>query len=304
MSKQLFVKRYYLIINFIKKKPASFKEIKNYLKNETIEEEEKYEISLRTFQRDLKEIEALFGYKIQNNRSRGVYEIIETDEVSDKYDRLMENFEVINALKISNHFEKQIIVEKRKPLGLANMHGLIHAIKNKREIAFVHEKYCTNEVRKQLKKVQPIALKEARYRWYLIGKDSKDNKIKTFGLDRISDLEITKNTFLNIVDYDATQAFHSSFGIITNESETPQKVVLSFSYKQGKFIKSFPMHHSQNEIIDNNEEYRVELLIHPTYDFVMELMSMGSHVKVLEPKSLQEEIKKKLYETMSLYDTI
>ena len=304
MSKQLFVKRYYLIINFIKKKPASFKEIKNYLKNETIEEEEKYEISLRTFQRDLKEIEALFCYKIQNNRSRGVYEIIETDEVSDKYDRLMENFEVINALKISNHFEKQIIVEKRKPLGLANMHGLIHAIKNKREIAFVHEKYCTNEVRKQLKKVQPIALKEARYRWYLIGKDSKDNKIKTFGLDRISDLEITKNTFLNIVDYDATQAFHSSFGIITNESETPQKVVLSFSYKQGKFIKSFPMHHSQNEIIDNNEEYRVELLIHPTYDFVMELMSMGSHVKVLEPKSLQEEIKKKLYETMSLYDTI
>ena len=61
------------------------------------------------------------------------------------------------------------------------------------------------------------------------------------------------------------------------------------------------MHHSQKEIINSKNEYRIELLIYCTYDFVMELLSIGSDVKVLEPKSLQIEIKKRLLETLKLY---
>ena len=49
------------------------------------------------------------------------------------------------------------------------------------------------------------------------------------------------------------------------------------------------MHHSQKIIIDNERECRIELLIYPTYDFVMELLSLGAEVKVIEPKSLQDE---------------
>jgi predicted DNA-binding transcriptional regulator YafY len=51
-----------------------------------------------------------------------------------------------------------------------------------------------------------------------------------------------------------------------------------------------PLHHSQKELINNEDEYRIELLLHPTYDFVMELMSIGAHVKVIEPQSLKKEM--------------
>jgi predicted DNA-binding transcriptional regulator YafY len=70
----------------------------------------------------------------------------------------------------------------------------------------------------------------------------------------------------------------------------PQKIILSFSFEQGKYIKSLPLHHSQKELINNEDEYRIELLLHPTYDFVMELMSIGAHVKVIEPQSLKKEM--------------
>jgi predicted DNA-binding transcriptional regulator YafY len=304
MSKQRFLKRNYLIINFLRSKPNSFKKIQEYLEQQSFLEEENYEVTLRTFQRDVKEIESTFGIEIRYNRSQGVYEIIENeDENEDKYDRLIESFEVFNALNLSNNFEKHIITEKRKPLGLENMNGLLHAIKNKLEIQFLHEKYWTKEEEeKQLKIICPLAVKEARFRWYLIGIDTKDNIIKTFGLDRLTKLEILQTTFTDSTNFDVEKKFRHSFGIVTNENEIPKKIVLSFTYNQGKYIKSFPLHHSQKEIINTKQEYRIELLLHPTYDFVMELMSIGVHVKVIEPISLQEEIKRKLKDALDLYN--
>lgn len=301
MSKQRFIKRYSLIINFLRRTPSSFEDIEKYLQQQSILEEENFEVALRTFQRDLKEIESIFGIKIHKNRAKGFYEITEnSDENEDKYDRLMESFEIYNALKLSNNFDEEIIVEKRKPLGLEHMYSLLQAIKRKSEIQFTHEKYWTADEEKHLKNVQPIAVKEARFRWYLIAKDNKDNKFKTFGLDRISNLRVLEKTFESL-NYNPKTAFQHSFGIVTKENGIPQKVVLSFSHKQSKFIKSFPLHHSQNTIIDTKGEFRIELLLHPTYDFVMELMSIGSQVKVLEPLSLQEEIKTKLKEALKLY---
>lgn len=303
MSKQRFIKRYSLIINFLRRTPSTFEAIEKYLQQQSILEEENFELALRTFQRDLKEIESLFGIKIRNNRAKGVYEIVEnSDEDADKYDRLMESFEIFNALSLSNKFENEIIVENRKPLGLEHMYSVLSAIKKKCEIQFLHEKYWTEQDEVHLKQVQPIALKEARFRWYLIGKDKKDNKIKTFGLDRISNLEILETTFLNISNYNPKTAFNDSFGIVTNEDNFPEIVVLSFSRKQGKFIKSFPLHHSQKIIIDNNDELRIELKLNLTYDFLMEVMSLSSHVKVIEPLSLKEEIKSRLKKSLSLYD--
>lgn len=302
MSKQRFLKRYSLIINFLRRTPSSFNDIEKYLQQQSILEEENFEVALRTFQRDILDIESIFGIIIRKNRAKGVYEIEgNSDENEDKYDRLMESFEVYNALKISNNFSEEIIVEKRKPLGLNHMHTLLQAIKKKSEIQFTHEKYWSDEIM-QLKKVHPIALKEARFRWYLIAKDISDNKIKTYGLERISDLIVLDKTFENNFNYDVKSAFKHSFGIILKDTELPQKVVLSFSHNQSKFIKSFPLHHSQTTIVDIENEFRIELLIHPTYDFVMELMSIGSQVKVLEPLSLQEEIKNKLTETIKLYE--
>ena len=120
-------------------------------------------------------------------------------------------------------------------------------------------------------------------------------------MDRIFDLEITNKKFEPIKNYNPEEAFQHSFGIIAREKE-PQKIVLSFTFEQGKYIKSLPLHHSQKMMIDNENEYCIELFIRPTYDFVMELLSIGAEVKVLEPKSLQDEMKMKLSEALNLYN--
>lgn len=297
MSKQQYIKRYYLIINELRRKPSTFVEIQDYLQRQSEFDSTNYELSIRTFQREIKEIEANYDIVIKYDKNKRVYEIIH-DENGIRNERLMETFDIIDAIKISNSLSNHLILEKRRPLGTNNMNLFIHAIKNNLEVNFNHQKFWDAD--KKFRITRPLALKESRNRWYLIALDTKDNIMKTFGLDRITDLEITKKKFVSLENYNPDKAFRDSFGIISGEKEA-QKILLSFTFKQGKYIKSLPLHHSQKIIIDNENEYRIELFMRPTYDFVMELLSIGDQVKVLEPESLKDEIKNKLLNALNLY---
>lgn len=299
MSKKQFIKRHHLIINKLRSNPCSFKDLQDYLEKHSIDDEENYVISKRTFERDVNEIREIYKIDIEYSRSQNVYEITQdADEV--KTDRLIESFQIFNALSISDSVSNHIIIEKRKHLGTDNMHGLLHAIKNQLKIQFTHEKFREENNEKQTRLVYPLALKEARNRWYLVVQDPKDSVYKTFGLERISDLEITRKKFDYPKDFNPDAKFKYSFGIITDGTK-PEKIKLWLSHNLANYVKSLPLHHSQKIISENETECIIELYMSPTYDFVMELLSMGSEIKVLEPKNLQEEIKSKLLKTLNLY---
>lgn len=299
MSKKQFIKRHHLIINKLRANPCSFKDLQNFLEKNSIADDDNYMISKRTFERDVKEIWEIYKIEIEYNRSQNCYEIInDADEL--KNDRLIESFQIFNALRISDSVSNHIIIEKRKPLGTENMHGLLHAIKNQHQIQFRHESFWNNNT-KQIRTVFPLALKEARNRWYLVAQDPKDTVFKTFGLDRIFDLEILRKHFEYPKNFNPEEKFKYSFGIITDQTK-PEKIKLWLSNNQANYIKSLPLHLSQKVISENENECIIELFMSPTYDFIMELLSIGKEVKVLEPKSLQDEIKRKLSDALNQYN--
>ncbi|MGH2644854.1 MAG: helix-turn-helix transcriptional regulator, partial [Chitinophagaceae bacterium] len=84
-------------------------------------------------------------------------------------------------------------------------------------------------------------------------------------------------------------------------NEKPQKVLLSFTPQQGKYIKAQPLHESQEIIKDNNHECRVSLLLVINTELIMILLSYGSKVKVIQPKSLAERVMKEALAMKELY---
>ncbi len=60
---------------------------------------------------------------------------------------------------------------------------------------------------------------------------------------------------------------------------------------QGRYIKTLPLHHSQEILKDNETEFKICLKLDVTYDFIMELLSFGKEVKIIKPKSLINEMK-------------
>ncbi len=299
MSKRESISRYNLIIQKLRKRPASFREIVDYLEQESELQDYDFRVSNRTFQRDVNDIRSICGINIQYNFSRKVY-AIEMDEPCDANERIMEAFDMFNALNVSERLSKFILFEKRKPRGTENMHGILHAIKNKLHISFSYLKF--GEDTPTQRTVQPYALKESKSRWYVLALDTKNNKIKTFGLDRLSDLEITKKKFAVPQGFSASDYFKHTFDVETSNDGKPEEIVLSFTPTKGKYIKTLPLHESQEVLIDDNNEFRVRLNVYVSYAFKQEILSHGNEVKVIKPKGLVSELKKELESALKQYE--
>lgn len=195
-----------------------------------------------------------------------------------------------------------MIFEPRKSRGLENLHGLIHAIKNHKILSFTYLNFWTGE--KSDRTAEPYALKDFEHRWYLLAKDSLPKNgekiMKTFALDRISDLDIKPKSF-HREEYSVTEAFENSFGIIAPNGEKPQQIVLWFDAHQGNYIKSLPLHHSQEILKDDENGLEIKLFLVPTFDFKQAVLSYGERVKVLKPESFRKELRSEIENMMKFY---
>jgi proteasome accessory factor B len=298
MSKLIYFKRYLYVIDRLRSRPCSFNELQEHVmrKLENDDIDTTFEYAIRTFERDKKDIATLFGIDIHYNRKDKTYAIDE-EEIEDKsVTRMIDAFSIHHALQEGNKLSPNVFLEKRKSLGTEHIHGIIHAIQNSYLLQFTYQKHW--EDFSTQREVKPIAIKESQQRWYLVALDKKDETVKTFGLDRISNLKITETKFKPIA-YKVEKEFQHAFGVETYE--TAEKVILEFSKQQGNYIKTFPLHESQRIVEETEDSVILEIFIHTTNDIKMELLKYGSDVKVLSPISLQNEIKNRISEMSYLY---
>ena len=295
MSKRGYISRYLLILKKLKVKPYStYEELQSYIENQfdflqMQDDTLNVGFSKRTLQRDLKEIRNVFGIDIEYSKSNKGYYISQSETENMNFQRMIEAFDLFNSLNLAQDLTPFIHLEKRRPQGTENLYGLLHAIKNKLKIKFNYQKFWEEELSQRL--VEPYALKEFKNRWYVLAKDSKDNNIKSFALDRLTNLEITTQTYQYPDNYSIEQNYRYCFGIISPNGSEPQDIILSFDPFQGKYIKTLPLHETQQVLVDNDKETRIKLKLCLTHDLLMELLSYGGNMKVIEPKSLADEIK-------------
>ena len=299
MTKRASIARYNLIINKLRRRPATFAEIEELLNNESELQGYNFNVSKRTFQRDRDDIRSLYKIDIQFDFSKQVY-YIDIDDNPEANERILEAFDTFNALNLSERLSKHIHFEKRKPQGTEHLYGVLYAIKNQIQIKFVYQKYWENQLTERI--AEPYALKEFKNRWYVLSKDLGDNKIKSFALDRITDLEILNKKFNFPKNFDVTEHYRYCFGIISPNGHQPELIILSFNSFQGKYIKSLPLHESQQILIDNEDELRIQLKLFITHDFFMELLSYGQNLKVIKPQSLINDLKAIVKNIQSIYE--
>lgn len=295
MSKRGYISRYFLIIKKLRITPySSFKELQSYL-DKQIEFLQMQDDTLnmgfskRTLQRDIREIRNLFGVDIEYSTSSKGYYIIQNESENMNFQRMIEAFDMFNSLNIAQDISDFIHLEKRRPQGTENLYGILHGVKNKLTIKFSYLKFWEDEVSQRL--VDPYGLKEFKNRWYVLARDNKDGRVKSFALDRLSNLEFTNTTFDIPTNYNIEDSYRYCFGIISPDDEQPQEIILSFNPFQGKYIKTLPLHDTQQVLIDDENELRIKLMLCVTHDLLMELISFGDNMKVLQPQSLVDEIK-------------
>ncbi len=294
MAKNEQMLRLLFIEEFLRRRKdrgATYPEIADYLETQFAEKGLELKFTERTFQRDKLAIADVFGIQISYSRKKNAH-FIEEEELELSQESVFDQLLLVEAYRETKGKADVMFFEPRRARGLEQLNGLIHAITQKKVLSFTYQKFWENE--KSSKVVMPYALKEFKNRWYLLAADYQSKNpsflLKTYGLDRISDLNIS-NTSFKRENIDIEKAYKNSFGIISTLGKETQEILLKFDREQANYVKALPLHHSQTVIAENEAEtiFRVSLV--PTYDFQREILSYGKRVQVLAPESFIQELK-------------
>lgn len=290
-----------------------------YIK-EKIEEQLTDNISESMIHKDFAAMKRIYDAPIKYNKTYGGYCYTEeafsikefpltTDEVSAldfstallhnlKGTKLFDQFEnAINKMiegyrisKIIGKSERQLIQveEPVKTSGNEWLEPLLNAIINQKAIAITYSRYGGEP---KLHQFSPCILKEYRNRWYVAGYSERTQNALVMALDRINQLEQTDIDYTTIPDFNPDDFFKYSFGITQINDALPEKIVLSFTSQQAHYILGQPMHHSQQVILENEEEVQIQLEVYITQELIMAILSYGAQVKVLAPVLLKEKIR-------------
>lgn len=245
-------------------------------------------VNLRTLQRDLQDIASLFGIRIKHEH--GGYHIIEEDEQEwNRYEELLLNFDLLNALEGDSTLASYVLPEHHRPQHSEWLASLIGAIKRSHPVEFQYV-LVRHDDQQVKKKVLPHFLKESNQRWYLLAYEG--DTLKTFGVDRIRDLHVLDNEhFRRDTSIDVQALFRDCYGIWDQTDIPVEDIELRYDALDGKFLKSVPLHHSQVILSDTPEEFRIALHLRITNDFVMELLSRSRSLEVIRPLHLRERIR-------------
>lgn len=305
MSRSGNLKKYLLIIRLLqesKQQAPSLKDIQAHLERHGF-----HNISGRTLSRDFQALHAEFGINIRHEPGKRGYIICTAmdEDVSDfqQFLKLLELAErvdtIAQTLQSASSASRSIVFEHNDFFrGSDYLKPLADAIQRKILVCFEYQSFLKPLPDQYV--VTPFLIMEHRNRWYLLGQDQEADKVKTFGLDRMQQVQLLHPFEEETEAFDYKALFEHTYGI-TCLAEAPSRVVLSFTPQQGKYIKSLPLHNSQQVLLDNDSELRISLFVVLNYDLKMQLLSYGSKVEVLEPLKLRQEIAEELQKSLKKY---
>ena len=253
----------------------------------------------RTFFNYRNAIEEMFDINIQCNRSTFEYYIDHTESESESRMQrwLLDSMSLSGMLSNSKDVSGRIVLEN-VPSARQHLPLLISAMRGNNRVVFDYTSYPrVNAVRGIV--FEPYFVKIFKQLWYVIGKSVKDRKIKTYALDRMSNLTLSSDGFEMPSSFDPIDFFKDCFGITTSQDD-PKEIALRVSATQAKYFRALPLHSSQSEEIhDNYSIFRYKMCI--TYDLKEEILSHGSNIEVIAPPELKLQVKNDLQQALKNY---
>jgi len=287
MAKNLLGKYVWLVETIYNAGHITFEEINQKWLDDDMDVEP---IPLRTFHKWRIAAEEMFGLVIDCERKGGYhYYIGNAREVENGGLRswLLSTISVSNLLLDSQQLKDRILLEDI-PSGVKYLPMIIEAMKTNNVIRITYQSYWREE--NHTFNVHPLCVKLFKQRWYMVALSPYYNKVMIYSLDRIYGLWKQKDKFKMPEDFEPSVFFQDCYGVIAGTKRKTETVKIKVSAGQANYIRSLKLHSSQDEV-ERNDEYSIfTYRLRPEFDFIIELLSNGEDVEVLEPFWLRKEI--------------
>lgn len=257
----------------------------------------------QTFDRWKGSILDLFGIVIECERRGGYKYYIENPEVLENGELrkwLLDTYGTAETLSNNISLHDRILTEEI-PSSQKFLSTILNAMRSNNIIKIAHQSFGNQEPTEST--VEPYCVKMSGQRWYLLARNIEKDKILLYSLDRIQDIEITKETFHLPSDFNAKDFFSEYYGIYIDDKVPLQRIVLRADKLHKYYMRTLPLHPSQKEINTTDDYADFEVTLRPTYDFYMKLLSFGNMIKIISPESVKNEINKWINQTHKVYNT-
>ena len=290
---------YIWLLNTIARGPISRAAIDEKWAHSSVNEYKQDYLPESNFHRWKSTVEMLFDVHIKCNAYNEYY-IEEASDLrgADLRLRLLNLMSMDSLLKDSKELSDQILFEPI-PSGEKFLAPIIEALRDKTAIEMTYQGFTKDYPATFI--VEPYCLKMFKQRWYVLAYSPGIKKLYLYSLDRVHAIEPTTQKYKLPKGFNAEAYFKDAYGTADLNYE-PVEVKISVSAKQVPYLRSLPLHKSQEEI-ETNEEYSIfQYFIIPSTDFKQELYKYGSDVEVLAPEDMRKEFAKDADRVNKMYN--
>ena len=277
---------YIWLLNTIARGPISRAAIDEKWAHSSVNEYKQDYLPESNFHRWKSTVEMLFGIKIKCNGNNEYY-IEEAADVrgGDLRMRALNLMSANNLLKDSEELSDRILFEP-VPSGEKFLTPIIEAMRDMTAINMKYQGFTRQKPATFI--VEPYCLKVFKQRWYMLAYSPGLDKAMIYSLDRVHAVEPTKQKYKLPKEFNAEAYFKNTYGV-TGTDEVPEDIEICIDAMQANYLRTLPLHSSQEEI-ERNDDYSIfRFHMVPSYEFLQELRKYGSNVQVISPESLRSE---------------
>ena len=251
-----------------------------------------------SFNRHRDAISDMFGINIDCDRRTHKYYISNPKVLSDdSIERHLFSTLAVHGMLADSASVRDRILMEYAPAGEEFLEPIIRAMKTGHRLRMGYQKF---ENEGYVKTVCPYALKRSQQRWYLLALNDQ-NQMRCYALDdRMNMMEPTDETFEMPEDFSAEAYFADYFGVLTLNEPMTHVVVRAYD-RTPHYLRTLPLHQSQQELASGDCYTDFSFDIRPTGDFLNKLISLRG-IEVLEPAEIRLKTKDMIAEMLHLYD--
>lgn len=238
----------------------------------------------RKFHRYKEEIQEIFDVDIRCSKSRGnVYYIENKDDISGGTRQWFLNAMAVHSMMDQAKDITDCVLYEDIPEGTQYLSLIVDAIRHRTQLQLTYHSFNRQEQYELT--LSPYCLKVFKQRWYVAGCPSTHpNETRIYALDRVQTMRPTDQNFIYPKKFDAKTFFAPYYGVFRNA--TPTKVIIEATPASTQFLRLLPLHDSQKELRQFHGNTFFEYYIAPTLDFIQELRTHGTDIRVRAPEEL------------------
>lgn len=254
----------------------------------------------RRFHRYKDEIQEIFDVEIRCNKRDGNYYYIENkDDISGGFTRKW----LLNAMAVHSMMDQaqeinNCILYEDIPEGAQYLSLIVDAIRQRTQLQMTYHSFHSQE--QYSLTLAPYCLKVFKQRWYMAGCPSTHpDDVRIYALDRVKMMRPTTDGFVYPKTFNAAAFFQPYYGVFCNA--TPTKVIIEANDKSTQYLRLLPLHASQKELRKFKGKTFFEYYIAPTFDFIQELRTHGTDIRIVEPEPLVEIFRAEAQRAYEMY---